>query len=199
MNTGPRQPAAIAPGEDGGRVVDRSLERVGLLAAGDLEDHRADVRGIAVSKTVRAMSKVWARRLIAGTVNPRPRRVRVPCTARGCSRCGRRAPGWPPRRATAPRPWSRRRSRRPRSRRDRGSRRRGTRARRRSRGARRRDERRAGWPRAGRPARSATWGMDGVLLWRLAARANRTGGCPGTPTGREGYRREAFRPSDERP
>jgi len=31
------------PGEDGGRVVDRALERVRLLAAGELQDHGADV------------------------------------------------------------------------------------------------------------------------------------------------------------
>ena len=43
MKTGPCQPAAIAPGENGRRVVDRALERVGLLAPGQLEDDRADL------------------------------------------------------------------------------------------------------------------------------------------------------------
>ena len=43
MKTGPRQPAAIGAGQHGRRVVDRALERVGLLAPGELEDDRADV------------------------------------------------------------------------------------------------------------------------------------------------------------
>src|SRR3954453_10317676 len=70
MNTGPRQFAAIAPART---EVAKSMGRwnVEVCSLRAISRMTAPTSALsAVSNTVRAMSNVWARRLIAGTVNP---------------------------------------------------------------------------------------------------------------------------------
>ena len=90
------------PGQDRGRVVDRALERVGLLAPGQFEDDRADIgRGRRLVDRPGHVEGLGAQ-VDRRHGEARDLATRAPRRGAGCSPSARRAPGSPPRRAIAP-------------------------------------------------------------------------------------------------